>query len=187
MPSHVPYGPGCGRSVTDCWGWDAHEAQLCCPDEVDGDIWIWSTKRALNLSSTTLPKLWSPWKSFPSRTNLHGRTGNRTRDLIISSRKLWPLDHEAGPVVDITCDKPNTICPLNKATTLTQIHKNHAGLWSLCPEQGNSYRTGEPAYIDKSQISYLLTRHSNKKITSALTVKKRTSTLNECLLYVRNE
>jgi hypothetical protein len=33
--------PGCGRSVTDFWGWDAHEAQLRCPDEVDGDIWIW--------------------------------------------------------------------------------------------------------------------------------------------------
>jgi hypothetical protein len=29
--------PGCGRSVTDFWGWDAHEAQLGCPDEVDGD------------------------------------------------------------------------------------------------------------------------------------------------------
>jgi hypothetical protein len=29
---------GCGRSVTDVYGWDAHEAQLRCPDEVDGDI-----------------------------------------------------------------------------------------------------------------------------------------------------
>jgi hypothetical protein len=39
--------PGCGRSVTDVWDWDAHEAQLRCPDEVDGDIWIWSTRRGL--------------------------------------------------------------------------------------------------------------------------------------------
>jgi hypothetical protein len=39
--------PGCGRSVTDFWRWDAHEAQLRCPDEVDGDIWIWSTSRGL--------------------------------------------------------------------------------------------------------------------------------------------
>jgi hypothetical protein len=31
--------PGCGWSVTDFWGWDAHEAQLLCPDEVDGDIY----------------------------------------------------------------------------------------------------------------------------------------------------
>jgi hypothetical protein len=30
--------PGCGRSVTDFLGWDAHEAQLGCPDEVDGDV-----------------------------------------------------------------------------------------------------------------------------------------------------
>jgi hypothetical protein len=33
--------PGCGWSVTDFLGWDAHEAQLRFPDEVDGDIWIW--------------------------------------------------------------------------------------------------------------------------------------------------
>jgi hypothetical protein len=39
--------PGCGRSVTDFWGWDVHEARLRCPDEVVGDIWIWSTRRGL--------------------------------------------------------------------------------------------------------------------------------------------
>jgi hypothetical protein len=39
--------PVCGRSETDFWGWDAHEAQLRCSDEVDADIWIWSTKRDL--------------------------------------------------------------------------------------------------------------------------------------------
>jgi hypothetical protein len=76
--------PGCGRSVTDFWGWDAHEAQLCCPDEVDGDTWIWSTRRGLK-----------PWESSPSRKNPHGRTGNRTRDLMISIQKLLPLDNEA--------------------------------------------------------------------------------------------
>jgi len=30
------------------------------------------------------------------RENSHGRTGNRTRDLMISSQRLWPLDREAG-------------------------------------------------------------------------------------------
>jgi len=25
-------------SVTDFWGWEAHEAQLRCPDDVSGDI-----------------------------------------------------------------------------------------------------------------------------------------------------
>jgi hypothetical protein len=47
----------------------------------------------LNLSYTKLPRPWTSWKSPPSRENLHGRTGNRTWDLIISSLKLWPLDH----------------------------------------------------------------------------------------------
>jgi hypothetical protein len=28
--------------------------------------------------------------------NSHGRAGNRTRDLVVSSQKLWPPDHEAG-------------------------------------------------------------------------------------------
>jgi hypothetical protein len=92
--------PGCGWSVTDIWGWDAHEAQLHCPNEVDGDIWIWSTRRALNLSSIKLPRPWSPWESSPSRKTPHGRTRNRTRDLVISSQKLWPLDHKPQPGVE---------------------------------------------------------------------------------------
>jgi hypothetical protein len=41
--------PGCGRNVTNFWGWDAHEAQLRCPDEVDGDIWIWSAGNSVAL------------------------------------------------------------------------------------------------------------------------------------------
>ena len=32
-----------------------------------------------------------PHKEIP-----HGRAGNRTQDPVISSQKLWPLDHEAG-------------------------------------------------------------------------------------------
>jgi hypothetical protein len=99
MPPHVPYGlRGLLSSVTEFWGWGAHEAQLRCPDEVDGDIWIWSTGRGLK------PKLirpWSPWESPPSRKNSRGRTGNRTRDLMISSQKLWPLDQEDGLTLDL--------------------------------------------------------------------------------------
>ena len=42
MPPHVLVDfvilpPGHGRSVTDFWGWDAHKAQLRCPDDVSGD------------------------------------------------------------------------------------------------------------------------------------------------------
>ena len=33
---------------------------------------------------------------IPFKENSHGRTGNRTRNLMISSQRLWPLDHEAG-------------------------------------------------------------------------------------------
>jgi hypothetical protein len=92
--------PGCGRSVTDFWDWDTHEAQLRCPDEVDSDIW--SIRRGLNISSTKLPRPWSPRESSPSRKNPNGKTGNRTRDLMIISQKHWPLDHEAGPFL-ISC------------------------------------------------------------------------------------
>jgi len=33
---------------------------------------------------------------LPFKENSHGRTGDPTRDLMISSQRLWPLDHEAG-------------------------------------------------------------------------------------------
>jgi hypothetical protein len=54
----------------------------------------------LNLNSPKLPRPWSPGGSSPSRKNPHGRTGNRTRDLMISSQKLWPLDHNAGLITN---------------------------------------------------------------------------------------
>ena len=43
MPPHVLVDfvvlpPEHGSSVTDFWGWDAHEVQLRCPDDVSGDI-----------------------------------------------------------------------------------------------------------------------------------------------------
>ena len=37
---------------------------------------------------------------FPFKENSHGRAGNRTRDLMISSQRLWPLDHEAGHILE---------------------------------------------------------------------------------------
>jgi len=33
---------------------------------------------------------------LPFRENSHGWARNRTRDLMINSQRLWPLDHEAG-------------------------------------------------------------------------------------------
>jgi len=88
--------PGHGSSVTDFWGWDAHEAQLRCPDDMSGDRGGCSARRALK------PKFYQSTQTMvtagipPFRENSHGRAGNRTRDLKISSQILWPLDHEAG-------------------------------------------------------------------------------------------
>ena len=59
--------PGHGRSVTDFWRWEAHEAQLRCPDDlwvvIDEDV---APGGALSLNSTNLPRPWSPWESSPS-------------------------------------------------------------------------------------------------------------------------
>jgi hypothetical protein len=105
MPLHAPYGlrglpsrlwPKCNRLLRLGRPWGA----VALSDEVDGDIW--STRMGLNLRSTKLPRPWSPWKSSPSRKNPHCRTGNRTRDLVFSSQKLWPLVREAG-LVHIVC------------------------------------------------------------------------------------
>ena len=86
-------------SVTDFWGWDAYEARgYAIPMRCMVIYGYEVTGEALNLSSTTLPRPWSPWVLSPFRKKPHGRTGNRTRDLMISSQRLWPLDHEAGPV-----------------------------------------------------------------------------------------
>ena len=32
------FAPGCGDSVADFWGWEAHEARLRCTDGVTGDM-----------------------------------------------------------------------------------------------------------------------------------------------------
>ena len=32
------FPPGCGDSVADFWGWDAHEERLRCPHDVSGDM-----------------------------------------------------------------------------------------------------------------------------------------------------
>jgi len=88
--------PGHGRSITDFWAWETHEAQLRCPYDVSGDIGGCSARRALK------PKFYQPTQTMVTagilhfRENAHGRAGNRTRDLMISSQRLWPLDHEPG-------------------------------------------------------------------------------------------
>ena len=93
MPPHVlmdfvALPPGHGRSVSDFLGWDAHEARLRCPDDVNGDIGGCSARRALK------PKFYQPTQTMvtagilPFRENSHSRAGNRTRNLMISRQRL---------------------------------------------------------------------------------------------------
>jgi hypothetical protein len=62
-------------------------------------IYEYEVPGGLNLSSTNLPKPWSPWESSPSRKNPHGRTGNQTQELMISGQKfllhalMWQAVH----------------------------------------------------------------------------------------------
>jgi len=96
LVDYVVLPPGHGRNVTGFWGWDANEAQLRSPDDVCGDIGGCSARGALK------PKFYQPTQTMvttgilPFRENSHGRAENRTRDLMISSQRLWPLDHEVG-------------------------------------------------------------------------------------------
>jgi hypothetical protein len=80
--------PGCGWSVTDFWGWDAHEAWLRCHDEVHGDIYEYEVPGgALNLNSTNYPD--DGHHGDPPLVGKipHGRARNRTWDLMVSSQK----------------------------------------------------------------------------------------------------
>ena len=57
----------------------------------------WNTRRGLKPKSTNYPDHGHNGNlSLQGKT--HGTTGNRTRDLMISSQRPWPLDHEAGHI-----------------------------------------------------------------------------------------
>jgi len=84
--------------VPPSWAWQEcnrllrlgrpHVAQLRCPNDVSGDIGGCSARRALK------PKFYQHTQTMvtagilPFRENSHGRAGNRTRDLMISSQRL---------------------------------------------------------------------------------------------------
>jgi hypothetical protein len=62
--------------------------QLRCPDEVVGDIYEYGIPGgALNLNSTNYPGHGPHGDPPLSGNNPHGRGGNQTRDLMISSQK----------------------------------------------------------------------------------------------------
>ena len=85
-----------GRSLNDFWGWDTHEVQSHFPDDVSGDIGGCRARRVLKTKFYQPTQTMVTTGILPFRENSHGRTENRTWDLIISSQRLWPLDHKAG-------------------------------------------------------------------------------------------
>ena len=59
--------------------------------------WIWGARGgALNLISAIYPDHGHRGRLPLLRKNAHGRAGNRTPDLMVSSQELWPPSHEAG-------------------------------------------------------------------------------------------
>ena len=80
--------PGHGSSVTDFRDWDAHEAQLRCPDDVSCDIGGCSARGALKSKFHQPTQTMVTAGIFHFRENSHGRAGNQTRDLIIRSQRL---------------------------------------------------------------------------------------------------
>ena len=50
----------------------------------------------LKSNSTNYPDHGHHGDAPHTRKNSHIRAGNRTRNLVVSSQKLWPPDHEAG-------------------------------------------------------------------------------------------
>ena len=55
LTKYRSFPPGCGDSVADFWGWDAHEARLRCPEVVSGDMQqdeILGVDLSLNLLTT---------------------------------------------------------------------------------------------------------------------------------------
>jgi hypothetical protein len=85
--------PGCGRSVTDFWGLDAHEAQLRCPDEVNGD-------HDYEVPGWVLAEVLPNYPDHGHHGNLpfHGKISMAEPgiDFIISNQKIWPVDHGPG-------------------------------------------------------------------------------------------
>jgi hypothetical protein len=132
-PPHVPYGlrglpsrlrPKCNRLLRLGYPWGAVTLSRW------GGWWYMNYQGgALNLNSTKLPR---PWGSSPSRKNPHGRTGNRTRDLMISSQKLWPLDHEAGQSASCFSRVPNWQPPVNGSSFFFTKLMHHGRLqWHI--------------------------------------------------------
>ena len=102
MPPHIL----CGLRGPPSWAWQEYSRQLRLGrpwDAVTLSRWCVSGDRGGCSARRGLkPKFYQSTQTmviagiFPFKENSHGRAGNRTRDLMIGSQRLWPLDHEAG-------------------------------------------------------------------------------------------
>jgi len=59
---------------------------------------------------------------LPFMENSHSRAGNPTRDLMISSQRLWPLENETGPIIKIFI---MLISSKTQIATLRQFNNGH--------------------------------------------------------------
>ena len=84
----------CNRLLT--LGRPVDAVTLCRWEWWWNERWIWGARGALNLISTNYPDHGHHGRLPLSRKNAHGRAGNWTRDLMVSSQELWPSSHEAG-------------------------------------------------------------------------------------------
>jgi hypothetical protein len=83
--------PTCNRLVRLKRTWGAVTSYRWC------EWWYvgrWSTRTELKPKSANYPHHGHHGNLPLSRKNSQVRTGNRTRDLVISSRRSWSLDHE---------------------------------------------------------------------------------------------
>jgi len=106
--------PERGSSVTDFWVWDAHEAQLRCPDDVSGDIGGCCAMRALK---PNLPRPWSPRESSPSVKFPTVESGIEPGTSRLVVQTLWPLDRDAGHVLDVW----NSKCELTSVFSIADV------------------------------------------------------------------
>jgi len=61
---------------------------------------------------------------LPFWENSHGRTGNRTRDLMISRQRLWSLDHKAVLIIIYLSWSLATCCPFPVSRTQKSLQRS---------------------------------------------------------------
>jgi hypothetical protein len=107
-----------------------------------------------------------PMEDSSARENSHGRTGNWPRDLMLSSQKVWPPNHEAGLDITFVEESPHAAFlqpeawefrgKVNNYTPLTdQLHGSGFLLRTLWSPNGrrNPRLSKAPAFITVFRIT----------------------------------